>query len=775
MRRTRVLPVLLVLLASALAACSHGTGPGGAGSTNLVIVTLDTTRADRIGCYGAKDVATPRLDALAARGARFDNAVTVAPLTLPAHCSLFTGLLPGAHGVRDNGGFKLAPEHETLAEALKAKGFATGGFVSAFVLDHRWGIAQGFDTFFDDFGLAQQGKTQFEEIQRPGNETVDRALAWIRQVKDKRFFAWVHLYDPHAPYDPPEPFRSRYPGRPYDGEIAWTDSLVGRLVDALDQEKLSGRTAIVVIADHGESLGEHGESGHGYFVYEPVARIPLILVAPFAKVGAGAVTPVVRTIDVAPTVLDLLGVPGALPKAQGRSLVPLLAGGGTGPGDGYTESFTARFHYGWSELRSVRTARWHFIEAPREELYDLEKDPGETTNVASREPQAVESLRASLAQFEKASAPQGTATAPVEEDEETLAKLASLGYVGSAPKLTGDSWKSLPDPKDRLAVYDAMNRVRDLVKAGKDDNAIRDLQGVIAKAPEVVDAYYTLGTCYERKADYPKALEFYRKTLAMRPDHDFAMIGIADVLVRQGKIDDAVAGYEQFLKQDPGNAQILLRLAQVELSAGRLDAAKATFERTLAADPKAARAEVGLGMVALRAGDRAGARTAFTRALAIDPKARWARYGAGLVDEMDGKDAEAVAGYREELASYPGSPKALFSLGRLLMKHGDGAGAVEALKRGVAAMPQWPTGRFLLSQSLLSVGDLDGAAAEAQRALSLDSTSRFAALGHYVLANVYHQRGHDMEASAELSRGKQIEARSRKQTAATASPPPSFD
>ena len=255
MRRTRVLPVLLVLLASALAACSHGTGPGGAGSTNLVIVTLDTTRADRIGCYGAKDVATPRLDALAARGARFDNAVTVAPLTLPAHCSLFTGLLPGAHGVRDNGGFKLAPEHETLAEALKAKGFATGGFVSAFVLDHRWGIAQGFDTFFDDFGLAQQGKTQFEEIQRPGNETVDRALAWIRQVKDKRFFAWVHLYDPHAPYDPPEPFRSRYPGRPYDGEIAWTDSLVGRLVDALDQEKLSGRTAIVVIADHGESLG----------------------------------------------------------------------------------------------------------------------------------------------------------------------------------------------------------------------------------------------------------------------------------------------------------------------------------------------------------------------------------------------------------------------------------------------------------------------------------------------------------------------------------------
>jgi arylsulfatase A-like enzyme len=212
-----------------------------AASLNLVVVTLDTTRADRIGCYGAKDVATPRLDALAQGGVRFDAAVSPMPLTLPAHCTLFTGLLPGAHGVRDNGGFKLAPEHVTLAEVLKGRGFATGGFVSAFVLDHRWGIAQGFDRYFDDFDLKQEEKLSMGEIQRPGNETVDHALQWIRDVKDKRFFAWIHLYDPHAPYDPPEPYKSRYTERPYDGEIAWTDSLVGRVVDELSRLDLSKR------------------------------------------------------------------------------------------------------------------------------------------------------------------------------------------------------------------------------------------------------------------------------------------------------------------------------------------------------------------------------------------------------------------------------------------------------------------------------------------------------------------------------------------------------
>jgi len=726
-----------------------------AAGLNVVVVTLDTTRADRIGCYGAKDVATPNLDALAARGVRFGAAVSPMPLTLPAHCTLFTGLLPGAHGVRDNGGFKLAPEHVTLAEVLKDRGFATGGFVSAFVLDHRWGISQGFDTYFDDFDLKQEEKLSMGEIQRPGNETVDHALAWIRGVKDRKFFAWVHLYDPHAPHDAPEPYKSRYAGRPYDGEIAWTDSLVGRLVDELNRLDLTKKTVIAVLADHGESLGEHGETGHGYFIYEQVTHIPFVLATPYSKTHGRVVDSVVRTIDVAPTLLDLVGGAGLLTGA-GTSLVPLLGGGGD-PGDGYSESYYARFHYGWSELRGVRTKRWHFIEAPKAELYDLLNDPGETTNLASRELSTVERLRASLAEFEQASIATRASTAPVEEDEETLRKLASLGYIGGTAVDDATSWRDLPDPKDRLPIYDRFGHIRDLIRGGKEDDAIPLLEGVLKEAPEVIDAYYTLGNCYLKKKDFKKAAEYYRATLVKRPDHDYAMIGLADTLVAEGRVDEAIAGYEHFLKSDPQNGQILYRLAQVQLDAGRDDDAAASFTSTLHAEPKTARAEVGLGVVAFHKKDVAGAKAALARALAIDPKARWARYNLALIAESEGDAARAVSEYRAEIAEYPDAYKALFNLGRLLGKMGDLASAVALLRQSVEHQPDWPIGRFYLAQALLQSGDLEGAKSEALHALSLDARSTYASLGHFVLADVYNRQGRERDAVAELRKGQALE------------------
>jgi arylsulfatase A-like enzyme/Tfp pilus assembly protein PilF len=749
-----------------LYACGGGkTGLGSlprgidAAKLNLVVVTLDTTRADRIGCYGAKDVATPHLDALAARGVRFDAAVSPMPLTLPAHATLFTSLLPGAHGVRDNGGYKLSPDTATLAEALHDRGFATGGFVSAFVLDHRWGIAQGFDRYFDDFDLKTQERLAMGEIQRPGNETVDTALAWLGDVKDKRFFAWIHLYDPHAPYEPPEPYRSRYAGRAYDGEIAWTDALVGRIVDEIERLDLSKRTVVLVLADHGESLGEHGEHGHGYYVYEQVAHIPAILASPHSGLHGRTVADVVRTIDFAPTLLELLGVTPALPAAQGVSLVPLLAEGKPPARDGYTESFYARFHYGWSELRAVRTKRWHFIEAPKAELYDLERDPGEKDNLAAKELATVDQLRESLAEFERESSPQVSATAPVEEDEETLRKLASLGYIGGSGDAVVGSWRNLPDPKDRFGVYERMNRIRALVKNEKEDEAIPLLQAVIAEAPEVIDAYYTLANCHYKRKEYAEAKRLYQKTLSMRPDHDYAMIGLADTLVAEGKIDDAISGYEHFLGQDPGNAQILYRLAQVQLDAGRDAGAKANFLKTLGAEPKTARAEVGLGVVAFRAKDEAGARAALARALAIDPKVRWARYNRALVEEAAGNVPGAIEDYRAEIGEHPDAYKALFNLGRLLAKTGDRAGAADAFRKAVAAQPDWGIGRFFLARTLLESGDFEGAKTEALRGLELDSKTEFAALGHYVLADVYERQGKRTQAASEVRKAQAIERR----------------
>src|SRR5919112_1324859 len=264
---------------------------------NLVIVTLDTTRADRIGAYGARDVETPVLDRLATEGVLFDQAVSVAPLTLPAHSSIFTGKFPPEHGVRDNGGFFLGADQVTLAEVLKARGYRTGAFVGAYVLDSKWGVNQGFDTYFDEFDLSQVRAVSLSAIQRPANEVVDKALPWIDESKASPFFAWIHLYDAHSPYRPPEPFASRYKEHPYNGEIAFTDSQVGRVVSLLQSRGLYDRTLVVVMGDHGESLGDHGEAAHGFFVYNSVTHVPFVIRAPFAATKQRKVADPVRSVD----------------------------------------------------------------------------------------------------------------------------------------------------------------------------------------------------------------------------------------------------------------------------------------------------------------------------------------------------------------------------------------------------------------------------------------------------------------------------------------------
>lgn len=779
--------VLVVLTAAAgLWSFRSGRAHGGLGrlpsglspsDLNLVVVTLDTTRSDRLGCYGAKDVQTPHLDALAARGVLFENAVSPMPLTLPAHCTLFTARLPGAHTVRDNGGYKLPADAVTLAEVLKQRGYRTGGFVAAYVLDHKWGIAQGFDRYFDDFDLKAQKNVSMGDIQRRGDEVVAKAFEWLDANKDARFFAWIHLYDPHAPYAPPEPYASRYAAHPYNGEIAWTDELVGRIVAGLDRLGVTKRTLVAVLADHGESLGEHGENGHGFFVYEPVAHIPFLLAGPYPGLGGRRIAEVVRTIDIAPTLLELMGAPGALAGAQGRSLVraisappgasgPALAGaaplGGPDGDSGYTESYYARFHFGWSELRAVRTRRWHFVEAPTPELYDLTADPGESANLARGKPDVVAELRSRLADYEKASSPDHGAAAPIEEDEETLRKLAALGYAGGRTSRDTDrSFKDLPDPKERIGIYNLMNRAREEIQAEHDDAAADLLQQVLRGDPEVIDAYFMLGNIHLKKNEWPQAADYYRKTLEKRPDHDYAMIGLADTLVATGRVDDAVLGYERFLQQDPGNAQITYRLAQVLLDDGRDERAASYFRRTLQAEPRTARAEVGLGVVAFRAKDLVGARAAIDRALAIDPKARYARYNLALVAEAQGDARAAAEAYRAELTDYPGDVKARFNLGRLLGKMGDARGEIDELRRVTAENPEFATGRFFLAQALLAAGDLEGARAEAEKGLAMDGASAFAPLGHYVLADVLSRNGHPREAEAEVRRGKAIEARPR--------------
>ena len=407
----------------------------------IVLITLDTTRADRLSPYGLMDAAMPALDRLAREGAVFDQAISVAPLTLPAHTSLFTGLLPPAHGVRDNVDTPLAARHVTLAEILRDRGFRTGAFVGSAVLDADRGLAQGFDTYRSAMPIGPEGRSA---LQKGADAVIGDALAWLEGIGRRRFFLWAHLYDPHRPYEPPEPFRSRHDD-PYIGEIAFADAQIGRLIDALDRRGVLDKTLIVVAGDHGESLGEHGERTHGIFVYENVLRVPLLIRAPrFRPVRTGAV---VRLVDVMPTVLDLFGIDP--PEVDGVSLRPLLDGRSTDLGlEAYAESrYPLRF--GWSSLRSLRDGRFKVIDAPRPELYDLSLDPFETTNLyTTRRPLADAMIRRVRSVAGEHGPRRAATSGHTEVSRDLQARMAALGYVGTPHAVAAQEAEGLPDPKD---------------------------------------------------------------------------------------------------------------------------------------------------------------------------------------------------------------------------------------------------------------------------------------------------------------------------------------
>ena len=406
----------------------------------LVIVTLDTTRADRLSPYGFMNVSLPHLERLAREGVVFDRATSVAPLTLPAHTSLFTGLLPPHHGVGDNADAELADAQTTLAEVLSAQGFRTAAFVGSVVLDPDRGLKQGFEEYAS---VGANDRAQPLAGQRPANEVVSDAIRWLDTVGESRFFLWVHLYDPHRPYDPPEPHRSLYGHNLYVGEIAFADAEIGRLLSAVNQKGMLDRSVILVAGDHGESLGDHGERDHGIFIYESVLRVPLIVRAP--RMAPSRVAEVVRLTDVMPTVLELLGVPS--PPTDGVSVVDLMTGRRRDLKlEAYSESLYPE-RLGLSPLRALREDRFKLIVAPRPELYDLFDDPFEQRNIYDDRRALAETMAARVAAIAKGRGSDPAARTVATPDVQ--ARLASLGYVASSPARSPES--PLVDPKDCTA------------------------------------------------------------------------------------------------------------------------------------------------------------------------------------------------------------------------------------------------------------------------------------------------------------------------------------
>jgi choline-sulfatase len=756
--------IALALAAVALAAWVVVARPRWASSVlparaprNLLVVTLDTLRADRLGAYGYTAAQTPRLDALARSGWRFTQATTVVPLTLPAHSSLFTGAFPGWHGVRDNGGFYLGDEQVTLAEVLRERGFRTGGFVSAFVLDRRWGIAQGFERFFDEFDLESFGDAPgMDSIQRPGAQTVDKAVEWLGSERERPFFAWVHLYDPHAPYQAPEPYRSRFPATlqgAYDAEVAATDAHVGRLLDALSVQGRLDDTLVVVLADHGEMLGEHDEQAHGFFVYDAAVRIPLIVAGP--GIRPRTLADQVRIVDVMPTVLDLLGLP-APQGIQGTSLRP-LADGRRLDLVARSESWYPRYHYGWSELASIQDGRFKYIRAPRPELYDLASDPRETNDLSGRDPQRAAALDRALTEAIARTASATAAKGPQTVDAETEERLAALGYVGGSVSARHLEERPRGDPKDKIGLYNLLKLAGTASTEGRFDEAIARVREALAADPEIVEGYMLLGNFLKKARRPAEAVDSYRRALALDGEHQGALFSLALAYKDQGRLDEARVGFERARALDPRNGKVLWQLADLALRQHQDARAEEIIQDALArkVDEHRFLLKRAEGLIEQQRYDEA--EKALQQALAKKPNLSTARFNLGLVYEARRQPQQAIAAYEGELADNPKAYRAAFNLARLLQSAGRHDEAIRRFRQAVDLQVDFGTGQLYLAKALLDAGDLAGAEQWARKGLDANPDARIAPLGHFVLADVYNRQGRTADAQREVARARRLQ------------------
>lgn len=687
---------------------------------NVLLITLDTTRADRIGAYGYAKAETPYFDALAAEGNLFRHAVSTVPLTLPAHTCLMTGAVPSRHGVRDNGGYFLDGSWTTLAESLHAEGYQTFAAVGAFVLHHLWGLNQGFDTYDDQFDTDETRARDLLRVQRSGAEVVDRGLEFLASRDDRPFFLWLHLYDPHHPYTPAEPYASRHPGRPYDGEIAYTDAQVGRVIDYLRSTGLDSRTLIVIAGDHGEGLNDHAEPDHGIFLYDSTLRIPLVIRTPLPLFRGEVLLPV-SDIDLMPTVLGYLGV-AAPDGVQGRSLLPAMAGRTMPERTIYSESRYARLHYGWSELAAIRDARFKFIEAPRPELYDLVADPGELTNLVGAMPEAVARLRQELVPYTAEAAAGGDDSALDTLDTETLDKLRSLGYVGSqAPVVDGP----LADPKDKV---EAMNLLihasRDsgqMLDEGRFADAVTLLERVLDKEPNYMDGYLNLATAHRKLGRIDAAIAVLERARALTPDSVNLLQSLARCHRDRGDSDAAIAVLKSIIARSPRYPQAHLALAEVWVEQSRFEDAIRQLETLLAEHPQSALALYEIGMVHLRLGRLVAARDRIREALAVEPRLRSAHFNLGVIAEQMGDTREARREYALELEQFPLHLETWTNLGLSRLEDGDLSGAKQAFETLIEINPEFAPGHYLLARSHFLEGRRDARVRDlVQRALELD-------------------------------------------------------
>ncbi len=618
---------------------------------NLILITLDTTRADRIGCYGHAAARTPTIDRLAEGGLRFDQAYSPVPLTLPSHASLLTGRYPAELGVRVNGDAALPATVPTLAEIAGRNGLRTGAFVSAFVLDSVFGLSRGFDAYDDRLGAASGPDPEHEE--RRGDFTCSAALRWLDEAPDKPFFLWVHLFDPHHPYEPPAEYAPAG-SDPYDGEIAFVDAQIARLVDWIDKHGQREKTLFVIVGDHGEDLGDHGELQHGLFTYGATLRVPLIISQPGHIPAGEVVASDAQLVDVLPTVMGLFNWPGG-DDLPGRSFASDAARRARDARPCYGESRYPLTSFGWAPLTTLLTPEWRFIRGPRPELYDRQQDPAERTNVIAQHGDVARQLDETLARIEAEMAPLGSSKA--ELDSRARQRLAALGYIDSAADASrtgGVDISKLSDPKDRLPAMLEYMKIKTLLNAGRWGEALPRLESLARATPESDAVYQDLGRANLELGRYAQAEQAYRTSLRNAPSNVERLCGLGDSFLYRGQLDRAIEPYRLAEEIQPDNDTLLSRLGNLAAQQGRMKEATAYFERAVKAAPESPNALCNLANLRLAQSRPRDAATLLVKAIQVDPSCRQAHMGLWQAVKMKGATRnDAISRLREAIKLRP--------------------------------------------------------------------------------------------------------------------------
>ena len=721
---------------------------------NLLLISIDTVRADYLQLYNPNGAPTPNLVRLAENGFLFTEAISQVPFTLPSHSTMLTGTYPMKHLVQENVGSKLGDDAVTLAEVLKSNGYQTAGFIGALVLESDTGIEQGFDTFDDVFVRENKIMEDRSGIQKDAGSVKRSFLRWLDHRNTAPFFSFVHFYDPHAPYDPPPAFAPavREPKVLYRGELQYVDAVIGEIFEELSRRNLLSQTMIVITGDHGEMFGEHGESGHGFFIYQESLHVPLLFLLPDHK--AGKSDSVVELVDLMPTMLDLLGI--AVPETvQGKSVAAIFSGSKVSDEIAYSESLTAMQHFGAEPLRSIQDHRYKYIDSLKPELYDLSKDGGEMNNISLQEKQIASRMNSSLqaitSKYNAAADKRQVRTLSPEQQEQ----LAALGYIGSTDSAE-KSRKNL-DAKDCIESWNDLGKLSNLINQPNCQECLELVAKMRSRGELSVQAQIFEARAYIGLRQYDKAISILQKIISSNPNHDPPRIALAFAYKQAGQISSALAIYKKMMEQN--SIQGLKDYADLMIALNKKDELSKDLEKMVASGKLNDKYNAVLGEIYLLLQQPEQAQHFLLKAIEVSPEDPGSYIHISELMDAQGRTFEAI-GYLEKNRERLQSADYLMQLGRLYAKSGNARKEYELFQEMIRSYPKDARGYFFLGKVYLEQkADMNEVIRLAEKGLSLNPDLEFQPFGYFLLADAYSALGENEKAKSYLHTAEELRQR----------------